>query len=58
MIPLIFNCNEYQGREANFVKIISNKDKELDDYRSQGVKLNRSNFLISKKKLLTSNVND
>ena len=48
MIPLIFNCNEYQGREANFVKLISNKDKELDDYRSQGVKLNRSNFLICK----------
>lgn len=42
MMPLLFNCYEYQTRETDFVKIIANKDKELDDYRSQGLKLTRS----------------
>jgi hypothetical protein len=42
-IPLLFNCVEYQQRETELIKIIQAKDKELDDYKSQGVSLNRSN---------------
>ena len=46
ILPLLFNCSEYQARESQLVKIINDKDKELDDYRSQGVKLTRSKTCI------------
>ena len=42
ILPLVFNCSEYQLRENELIKLIQAKDKELDDYKSQGVKLNRS----------------
>lgn len=42
LVPLMYNCAEYQLRENELLKIIQNKDKEIDDYKSQGIKLNRS----------------
>lgn len=42
LLPLMFNCAEYQLRENELIKIIQAKDKELDDFKSQGVKLSRS----------------
>lgn len=44
VIPLLFNCAEYQKRELELIKIIQAKDKELDDYKSQGIELTRSKF--------------
>ena len=45
LMPLLFNCFEYQTRETDFIKTIVNKDKEIDDYRTQGIKLSRSNHV-------------
>lgn len=45
VIPLLFNCAEYQQRELELIKIIQSKDKELDDYKSQGIELTRSIYL-------------
>ena len=45
LIPLLFNCSEYQQREIELIKLIQAKDKELDDYKSQGVSLTRSNSI-------------
>lgn len=42
LLPLMFNCSEYQLREHELVRIIQAKDKELDDLKSQGAKLSRS----------------
>lgn len=42
IVPLLLNNAEYQSRESELIKIIQNKDKELEDFRSQGVKLSRS----------------
>lgn len=42
VIPLLLNCAEYQQRELELIKIIQAKEKELDDYRSQGIELTRS----------------
>ena len=39
MVPLLFNCYEYQTRESSLVQIIALKDKELDAFRSQGIKI-------------------
>lgn len=44
ILPLIFSCAEYQLRELELIRLIQAKDKELDDYKSQGVKLSRSNI--------------
>lgn len=43
--PLLLNTAELQYREAELIKIILKKDKELEDYKSQGAKLSRSNLL-------------
>lgn len=42
VLPLLYNCIEYQSREQELIKIIQLKDKEIEDYKSQGIKLNRS----------------
>jgi hypothetical protein len=42
ILPLMFCCAEFQFREFELFKIITAKDKEIDDYKSQGVKLSRS----------------
>ena len=44
LVPLLYSNAEYQTREAELIKILQSKDKELEDYKSQGVKLTRSNF--------------
>ena len=44
VIPLLFSVREYQQRETELIKIIQSKDKEIDDYKSQGFKLVRSGF--------------
>lgn len=41
VMPLIFTCAEYQNRERELLKTILAKDKEIDDYTSQGCKLSR-----------------
>ncbi|RNA29178.1 non-homologous end-joining factor 1-like isoform X2 [Brachionus plicatilis] len=41
VVPILFNCAEYQQRELELIKIIQAKDKELDDYKSQGIELTR-----------------
>lgn len=43
-MPLLMNISEYQARECELMRIIANKDKEIDDFKSQGCKLNRSMF--------------
>ena len=42
LLPLLYSNAEYQIREAELIKIIQTKDRELDDYRTQGFKLTRS----------------
>ena len=44
LVPLLFDCVEYQQREMELIKLIQAKDKELDDYKSQGVSLTRSDL--------------
>ena len=44
--PLLFNLAEHQTRESELLRLIQAKDKELDDYRSQGFKLSRSELMI------------
>jgi hypothetical protein len=46
VLPLMFTCAEYGLREPELFKLIEAKDKELEDYTSQGAKLSRSYFLI------------
>jgi hypothetical protein len=46
VLPLLFNLAEYQTREAELLKIINNKDKEIEDYKLQNVPLTRSLCLI------------
>lgn len=41
VFPLIFNSTEYQLREQELLKVIRAKDKEIEDYKAQGVKLSR-----------------
>jgi hypothetical protein len=41
VVPLLLNHSELQSREDELVKIIQNKDKEIEDFKSQGVKLTR-----------------
>ena len=43
--PLLLNYYESQTRENELIKIIEFKDKELEDYRAQGLKLPRSKNL-------------
>jgi hypothetical protein len=56
IIPAFLNSGEHQLREQELVKILRKKDKEIDDYKMQGVKLTRSNWfsaylqIIHKKK--------
>ncbi len=42
LLPLIYSSSEFQLREDELIKIIQSKDRELEDYKSQGVKLTRS----------------
>ena len=42
VLPLMFSSFEFQARENDLIKAINSKDKELDDYKSQGAKLTRS----------------
>jgi len=44
VLPFLLNNAELQLREAELVKIIQKKDKELDDYKSQGARLSRNNL--------------
>jgi hypothetical protein len=44
ILPLVYNCLEYQVRERELIKLLEQKDKEIEDYKSQGCKLNRSLF--------------
>jgi hypothetical protein len=46
VLPLMFNCAEYELRETELMKSIQAKDKEIEDYRSQGSKLSRSKKMI------------
>lgn len=52
LVPLLFNMTELQQREKDLVEIVKQKDKEIDDYRSQGCTLTRgylsTNFFDSK----------
>ncbi len=41
LVPLFFNMAELQQRENDLVEIVKQKDKEIDDYRSQGCTLTR-----------------
>ncbi len=43
LVPLLYSNAEFQHREAELIKIINNKDREIEDFRSQGAKLARSN---------------
>ena len=45
VLPFLLNNAEFQLREAELFKIIQKKDKELDDYKSQGARLSRSKSL-------------
>ena len=42
IIPLLFNVTEYQLRENELIRVVQNKDKEIEDYKAQGAKLSRS----------------
>ena len=42
-MPLLFGLNEKTNRENELLDIIKNKDKLIDDFKSQGVKSNLSN---------------
>ena len=42
IVPLLAMVGELNRRQRELVKIISAKDKEIDDYKSQGVKTSRS----------------
>lgn len=44
ILPLIYCSAEYQLREQELIRLVQAKDKEIDDYKSQGHKLSRSNF--------------
>ena len=46
LVPLMLANAEHEIREAELIKIIQSKDKELDDYKSQGAKLARSKNII------------
>ena len=37
---------ELTRRQKELIKIIQTKDKEIDDYKSQGVKASRSKFML------------
>jgi hypothetical protein len=41
-VPLLMYINEYQTRECELMRLLANKDKEIDDFKSQGCKLTRS----------------
>jgi hypothetical protein len=40
--PLMAMVGELIRRQQELVKVIATKDKEIDDYRSQGAKVSRS----------------
>ena len=42
ILPLFYNCLEYQVRENELIKLLQKKENEIEDYKSQGCKLNRS----------------
>ena len=42
IVPLLAMVGELTRRQNELTKIIQNKDKEIDDYKSQGVKASRS----------------
>lgn len=44
IVPLLGMVSELSRRQGELVKIISNKDKEIDDYKSQGVKTSRKHM--------------
>ncbi len=46
VLPLMFNCAEYELRETELTKAVLAKDKEIDDYKSQGAKLSRSKYIL------------
>ena len=46
VLPLVYANAEYQVRESELIKTLQAKDKELEDYRAQGVKLSRSELKI------------
>lgn len=43
-LPLLFNLTEKHAKETELLDIIRNKDKIIDDFKSQGVKSNLSKF--------------
>ena len=42
VLPLLYSNTEFQLRESELVKAIQSKDKEIEDFKLQGVKLTRS----------------
>ena len=48
ILPVLFNVNEKISRENELLEIIKNKDKLIEDYKSQGVKTNLSWFKFKK----------
>lgn len=48
IVPLLAMVGELTRRQKELIKIIQAKDKEIDDYKSQGAKASRSKFLGSK----------
>ena len=46
IVPLLAMVGELTRRQNELIKVIQNKDKEIDDYKSQGVKTSRSKLIM------------
>lgn len=47
IVPLMAMVGELMRRQAELITIIQSKDKEIDDYKSQGVKTSRSKCIFT-----------
>ena len=47
LLPLIYTSAEFQLREQELVRLVQAKDKEIDDFKSQGHKLSRSKHFLA-----------
>ena len=47
ILPLMAMVGELTRRQQELIKIIQTKDKQIDDYKSQGAKCSRSKYCKS-----------
>ncbi|CAH1775593.1 unnamed protein product [Owenia fusiformis] len=56
-MPLVAMVGELTRRQQELTSLLKNKDKEIDDYKSQGVKTSRKHLMTTKFDELTFNKN-